>query len=310
MSYLANGNDFRDPTIFDRRDSALQRTDLNKKIINNRIVLDELPERFHAITITNFYEIFEDRLPDINEFKCDYANKILVFNSLREGNIIPTISYWGLGNILISADTIYIHNDNPNILETLQDEINNIQSGLNANASLNAADKNEVIQNISTDINKETWTNYTQSTSKVTTTNGSATVTLSSGTWLSDIVGKQIKFNIDGTKYTVLTRNSNTQITLSTNFTGTTGIYDYVILGKSIVKEEMLQLDIRGTTQIMTLNPDETIQKVEHKNASNAILRTDVYTYVGNTITEVRTLSTGDTITYIYNMVTNQVQVI
>lgn len=67
---------------------------------------------------------------------------------------------------------------------------------------------------------------------------------------------------------------------------------------------------IKGTTQTVTFNTDGTVQKIQHKNASNVVLREDVFTYAANLITEVRTLSTAETITFIYHTDTLLTEVI
>lgn len=68
--------------------------------------------------------------------------------------------------------------------------------------------------------------------------------------------------------------------------------------------------DIKGTTQAVAFNPDSTVASITHKNASNETVRTDVFTYATNLITEVRTLSTSETITFKYHTDTLQTEVI
>lgn len=63
---------------------------------------------------------------------------------------------------------------------------------------------------------------------------------------------------------------------------------------------------IKGTTQIVTLNTDETVGKIQHENSSQVVLREDVYTYNGDIVTEVRTLNTGESLTFTYNLSTYQ----
>ena len=68
--------------------------------------------------------------------------------------------------------------------------------------------------------------------------------------------------------------------------------------------------DIKGTTQTITFNTDGTVQKIQHKNVSDVVLREDVFTYAANLITEVRTLSTAETITFKYHTDTLLTEVI
>jgi hypothetical protein len=79
--------------------------------------------------------------------------------------------------------------------------------------------------------------------------------------------------------------------------------------------EADLQLtgDIAGTIQIPTLNSSKKPIKVEHKLKSDnaVIVRTDTFDYsVANMITEVRTLNTGETMIFKYNLLTLETEVI
>jgi hypothetical protein len=67
---------------------------------------------------------------------------------------------------------------------------------------------------------------------------------------------------------------------------------------------------IKGTTQFIIFNTDGTAQKVQHKNSGNVVLREDVFTYTTNLITEVRTLSSGGSVTFKYHLDTLETEVI
>jgi hypothetical protein len=67
---------------------------------------------------------------------------------------------------------------------------------------------------------------------------------------------------------------------------------------------------LKGTTQNIIFNTDGTVQKVQHKDSYNVVLREDVFTYTTNLITEVRTLSSGGSITFKYHLDTLQTEVI
>lgn len=73
-------------------------------------------------------------------------------------------------------------------------------------------------------------TRNTYITGTVSTTNGSPIVTGSGTTWSTSVVIPGSVICIQGTYYTVLTRDSNTQLTLTTNFTGTTATGGYYSL--------------------------------------------------------------------------------
>lgn len=66
------------------------------------------------------------------------------------------------------------------------------------------------------------------------------------------------------------------------------------------IKDNLLKNDyIGGTTQTPTII-DGQITQVVHKDSGNATLRTDTFTYTPSLITEIRTLSTGETLTLKY----------
>lgn len=66
---------------------------------------------------------------------------------------------------------------------------------------------------------------------------------------------------------------------------------------------------IRGTKQSITFNSDGTVQKVQHIDTDENVVREDVFTYSGDTITEVRTLADTSTITYVYHLDTLETEV-
>lgn len=72
----------------------------------------------------------------------------------------------------------------------------------------------------------------------------------------------------------------------------------------STLKEDfILQIDeIPDTVQSYTF-VDGTVSQITH-NRSGVAIRTDVFTYGTNTITEVRTLSTGESLTIVTNLTT------
>lgn len=73
------------------------------------------------------------------------------------------------------------------------------------------------------------------STGTLTATNGSAVVTLSGGTFPSGAAGQLLAFTSDGTYYDISTRDGDTQVTLTSNYIGTTGsskafvLYSYAL---------------------------------------------------------------------------------
>lgn len=65
--------------------------------------------------------------------------------------------------------------------------------------------------------------------------------------------------------------------------------------------EIALQEDaIPGTTQTITFDADGNVQRIVH-SSENTVVRTDVFTFGAGTITEVRTLASGASLTIVTN---------
>jgi hypothetical protein len=64
------------------------------------------------------------------------------------------------------------------------------------------------------------------------------------------------------------------------------------------IPNNSLMRDIENTRQNVTLNPDGTVAQIVHTDLdTDAVIRTDIVTYDGATVTQVRTLADGSTLT-------------
>ena len=57
---------------------------------------------------------------------------------------------------------------------------------------------------------------------------------------------------------------------------------------------------IKNTTQEITFDSAGNVQTITHKSG-NTTIRTDAFTFASNSITEVRTLNTGESLTIVTN---------
>ena len=80
--------------------------------------------------------------------------------------------------------------------------------------------------------------------------------------------------------------------------------------GKALSKDLLTRADIKGTTQSIVFNGDGTVQKIQHKDSTSTLIREDVFTYASNLITEIRTLTSGGSLTYKYHLDSLQTEVI
>ena len=93
----------------------------------------------------------------------------------------------------------------------------------------------------------------------------------------------------------------------STNAVSSGGVYDEIAdlkddLSESDVLQKLLHDNVPDTVQNYTFT-DGTVSKVEHKSG-NVIKRSDVFTYGTSSITEVRTLDSGESLTIVTNLST------
>lgn len=106
------------------------------RIINDKIVLTEIPDEFYRVRITNYIEVLDkNKILSSNEFRVNYQNSIIEFNPTEENKTVQVI-YKGRGQILYPASRIYTNNDNPNIIQTLQDIVDTHRDVIDTEAQL------------------------------------------------------------------------------------------------------------------------------------------------------------------------------
>ena len=66
----------------------------------------------------------------------------------------------------------------------------------------------------------------------------------------------------------------------------------------------LLHDEIPGTTQTITFDSLGNVSTITHTNGNNVATRTDAFTFATNSITEVRTLNTGESLTIATNTTT------
>ena len=70
------------------------------------------------------------------------------------------------------------------------------------------------------------------------------------------------------------------------------------------IENALQEENIPNTTQAITFDSAGNVQSITHKDGSNNTVRTDVFTFAANSITETRTLSTGESLTIVTNLTT------
>ena len=92
------------------------------------------------------------------------------------------------------------------------------------------------------------------------------------------------------------------EIEIAAEIVQTTGDSETAVMSQKATTTNIHLLNaIKGTTQTVTFNSNGTVQTVTHKDSSGKTLRTDSFTYGTDTITETRTLASGETLTITTN---------
>jgi hypothetical protein len=115
--------------------------------------------------------------------------------------------------------------DEANSIGGVHDGVNTLYKGSDPGVGSNS-DKN---YDTESDYIQQEWTNANQVTSQASAANGSTAATLSSGSWPTNCAKGRITFDAGVTWYDIVSRDSDTGLTLGINFADTTSLYDYII---------------------------------------------------------------------------------
>lgn len=96
----------------------------NLKVVNNKIVLSEIPDEFTHVSIDGLDEIYEHDLQQYgfiaeNQYIVNYQNGLITFNPAKNG-ITVKVNYKGTGIIQYPAERIYVNKPNPWLVDNLQ----------------------------------------------------------------------------------------------------------------------------------------------------------------------------------------------
>ena len=104
----------------------------SKQVVQNTIVLTQIPDKFYRVLVTGFVEIEQhEEITSETQFKVNYQNGIITFHPSQEGQTINIDKYFGRGVIFTPASRIYTGVDSSgNITQTLYDIIELVKSAI------------------------------------------------------------------------------------------------------------------------------------------------------------------------------------
>jgi len=92
---------------------SVQRLNEQHKIVNNRIILKNVPDSFYKVSITSKYEIdINQAITGTSYYKVDYETGYVFFDSSLEGQTITVAQYFGRGIVYIMAKRTQLQNVN------------------------------------------------------------------------------------------------------------------------------------------------------------------------------------------------------
>lgn len=115
-----------------------------KKITDGLIALKQIPDLLHRVNIENYIEVDEDKL-GTNEFRVDYSQGIVYFNTAAEGEFVD-LAYYGIGYELIHVSRIFTDSQN-GVVETLEELIENINNAIATKGIIKENYKTTVLAN-------------------------------------------------------------------------------------------------------------------------------------------------------------------
>lgn len=156
----------KDPAILiDRRLGTVESpfVEMNETLTVNtegKLILSEIPLKYERVQIfygdVQWYEI-EDGIPSPTQFKVDYVNKILTFNTANNGKQVNAI-YKGTGNHYYSVSSIYTEQNNGKVVETLKDLTIGASDALKSEAERKLSEedrKNSELERVSNENNRD-----------------------------------------------------------------------------------------------------------------------------------------------------------
>jgi hypothetical protein len=103
------------------------------KVVNQKIVLTEIPDKFTGVAITGMREVNYDRVRNKSlaedEFYVNYSTGEIQVHASKEGKTL-NVFYKGRGFIQYPSERIYYRDKNNNIVETLEELITESKSRL------------------------------------------------------------------------------------------------------------------------------------------------------------------------------------
>ena len=116
---------------------SIKRTNEQHKVVGNVILLNEIPDQFNRVKITNMYELSKGQeITNSNEYIVDYLTGRITFHSSLDGQTITVDEYYGRGLIKgYAIRTLLLDTNNNWDSDNLEDLAQEIKQYIDQNRS-------------------------------------------------------------------------------------------------------------------------------------------------------------------------------
>jgi len=285
---MANTNNYGS-LIIQKRDVGIDMVE-DLKVLNNRLVLTEIPNALYKVNITGYVEKDMNGYKlgtklNANEFIVDYGLGIVVFSSSVVDNTLVHVVYKGMGYVMYPASRIYYHNTSQDIIDNLQnvidksasaiDTVNNLTKNIETGNTLKTDLDNRISSGNMTKSNLDSSissantskTNLDNSTSTANATKNSLDTSISTAnTTKTDLDNSNTTANTTKTNLTnINTTATTTNSTLTT--TNTTATNTNTTLNNTITSANTAKTNLDGS--ISTATTTKTNLDTSVTNATN-----------------------------------------
>ena len=133
-------------------------------VINGRIFLNQIPDKFHAVEINGMTE--KDLVVNVTDYKVDYTNGMVTFHTSKEGQQVTVTEYYGRGVVIYPASRIWTDiGSMGEVRETLKDVLD-----LLGNANTLKDEVAETVANLTTLINSPEFAQKVTEASEISST--------------------------------------------------------------------------------------------------------------------------------------------
>jgi hypothetical protein len=233
-------------------------TNEEQVVVNNKFLLNEIPDKFYNVTIPNMIRISDtSAISNTNEYKISWSTGEVYFHPNLDGATITVSQYYGRGLIKSFARRVLLSSNIDWTSTNLEDLAHEIKLYIDS--------KNSNLQSQITTNETDIETKYSNHLSS-TTAHGSSSLTNQSnvsGTKITDALNT-LKINYDNHKNGMTDKHPAQDITYSGTVSGATQVKQAI---------DNMQTQVNNITASGSIDPEVSQARVDIDNVNHATLK-------------------------------------